>query len=171
MAELVVLPKLGLTASGATLTGWLVEVGAEVAAGAALCEIETDKITVEVEAPVAGVLLARVEIGIEIPIGAVIAVLGLPGERVDPTIVYAPGAGAEGLATDPLAPAAPANRPSPTGPTAMGTAGREHRPTSPAARARALQLGMDLASVTGTGPNGRITLEDVEAGAAGPDPE
>ena len=59
MAEVVVMPKIGLTAREALLRDWLVDVGAEVAAGDPLCEIETDKIVNEMESPASGVLLKR----------------------------------------------------------------------------------------------------------------
>ena len=74
------MPKLGLTMQEAELVRWLVDVGGAVRAGQALCEVETDKITMEVESPADGVLLRRVEAGEVVPVGIGIAVVGETGE-------------------------------------------------------------------------------------------
>src|SRR5690348_17070734 len=74
------MPKLGLTMQEAELVRWLVDVGGEVRAGRPLCEVETDKITMEVESPADGVLLRRVEAGEVVAVGTGIAVVGDAGE-------------------------------------------------------------------------------------------
>src|SRR5205823_3049995 len=78
--HVVVMPKLGLTMQEAELVRWLVDVGGAVSAGQPLCEVETDKITMEVESPSDGVLLRRVEAGEVVAVGAGIGVVGVAGE-------------------------------------------------------------------------------------------
>lgn len=165
MAEVVVMPKIGLTAREALLRDWLVDVGAEVAAGDPLCEIETDKIVNEMESPASGVLLKRTEIELVVPVGQPIAVIGVLGEDVDDIALFT------GQEVDAEAQAAPeeANDRSPAL-AAESSAAREVRAegrsaTSPVARRRARELGVDLGTVVGTGPGGRVTRDDVEAAA------
>jgi len=165
MAEILVMPKLGLTMEEGFLESWLCETGAEVALGQPICEVETEKLTVAVESPYAGVLLGRIEPGGTVPVGAPIAVIGQPGEDTGPYRLYQPG--------DPQPPssgpptAAPAGQPEQARPARPdrreATAGRAA--ASPLARRVAASLGVDLATVTGTGPDGRITREDVERAA------
>jgi pyruvate dehydrogenase E2 component (dihydrolipoamide acetyltransferase) len=187
MAERVVLPKLGLTASGARLVAWLVTPGERIEAGAELCEIETDKVTVAIESPYAGTLLARAEVGLDVPVGAVIALIGTQDEHVDATEIFAAPSSAEsGYAARGPESRGPLGISAPSAPQGSSTAGppsQSQAPgvapygdarisASPAARALASQRGIDLATVVGTGPGGRITLEDIAAVSArgGSDP-
>ena len=165
MAEILVMPKLGLTMEEGFLESWLCEAGTEVALGQPICEVETEKLTVAVESPYAGVLLRRIEPGGTVPVGAPIAVIGQPGEDTAPYRLYQPG--------NPQPPS--------SGPPAAAPAGRRRRPRGPGSTARKPwragppprpwpgvsppALGVDLATVTGTGPDGRITREDVERAA------
>jgi pyruvate dehydrogenase E2 component (dihydrolipoamide acetyltransferase) len=168
--HVVVMPKLGLTMQEAELVRWLVEVGAEVGAGLPLCEVETDKITMEVEAPAGGILLRRVEAGVVVAVGVGIAVVGGPDEDPSRAVLHgenqneshfdspderAPVAAA-GTAADPVA----GPEELPPAPDAGG-----RRPVAPVARRLAAELGVDLSTVTGTGPGGRIVRRDVEAAA------
>ena len=159
MAEILVMPKLGLTMEEGFLESWLCEPGTAVALGQPICEVETEKLTVIVESPYAGVLLRCIEPGDTVPVGEPIAVIGEPGEDATGYRLYQPGgseaSGAQATAA-PQQPAAPAQ---PTAATGEPTA-------SPLARRIAADLGVDLATVTGTGPEGRITREDVERAAA-----
>jgi pyruvate dehydrogenase E2 component (dihydrolipoamide acetyltransferase) len=164
MADRVVLPKLGLTAASARLVGWLVEIGDHVDTGTPICEIETDKVVVSVDTPVAGVVLARAEPGLDIPVGATMAIVGREGETPDLTWLY------RGDVSGPTTPAdADPRTTTPADPSASHVSPRpaatksNRAAASPAARARAVALGVDLDSVVGTGPGGRITLEDVES--------
>jgi pyruvate/2-oxoglutarate dehydrogenase complex dihydrolipoamide acyltransferase (E2) component len=195
MAEILVMPKLGLTMEEGFLEAWLCQTGAEVALGQPICEVETDKLTVAVESPYAGVLLRRIEPGSTVPVGEPIAVIGQAGEDPAPYRLYQPGdpqppgpqppnapptAGTPSLAAQPPAVPTPADPPgADSGPTTSGPAGapapHDHpsatpgpaaAPASPLARRIAASLGVDLATVTGTGPDGRITREDVERAAA-----
>lgn len=162
MAEILVMPKLGLTMEEGFLESWLCEPGAQIALGQPICEVETDKLTVAVESPYAGVLLRCIEPGDTVPVGEPIAVIGEPGEDAASYRLY------QRAEADTPAPAAaqqpaPAPHPSPparpAGPVAEAAA-------SPLARRIAATLGIDLATVDGSGPEGRITREDVERAAA-----
>src|SRR6266567_7677535 len=82
MAEILVMPKLGLTMEEGFLESWLCEPGTAVALGQPICEVETDKLTVAVESPYAGVLLRCIEPGDTVPVGEPIAVIGQPDEDV-----------------------------------------------------------------------------------------
>ena len=92
MGYVVVMPKLGLTMTEGFLAGWLVEVGHAVAEGDPLLEVETDKITTVVGAPAAGTLLRRVDAGLDVPVGAPIAVIGSAGEDAGATVLFDPDA-------------------------------------------------------------------------------
>ena len=165
MAEILVMPKLGLTMEEGFLESWLCETGAEVALGQPICEVETEKLTVAVESPYAGVLLCRIEPGGTVPVGAPIAVIGRPGEDAARYRLYQPGDPRPAGSEPP--PAAPAGQPAQAAPalTDRPEAAAGRAPASPLARRVAASLGVDLATVTGTGPDGRITREDVERAA------
>lgn len=172
MAEILVMPKLGLTMEEGFLESWLCEPGTQVALGQPICEVETEKLTVAVESPYAGVLLRRIEPGSTVPVGEPIAIIGQPGEDAAAYRLYQPPG-------QPSArPAAEAPAPPPAGPPPQvgsrpATPAQADRrdagvrsPASPLARRVAASLGVDLATVRGTGPDGRITREDVERAAA-----
>jgi len=140
MALDIKMPALSPTMEEGTLAKWLVKVGDTVSSGDVMAEIETDKATMEFEAVDEGVIAEiLIEAGTEgVKVGAVIARLAVEGEEAAP----AP------------APAA-AEAPAADGPAA-----------TPTAKKMAEQAGIDLAGVTGTGPKGKITKEDVEAAIA-----
>ena len=140
MALEIRMPALSPTMEEGTLARWLVKVGDTVASGDIMAEIESDKATMEFEAVDEGVIVEiLVPEGSEnVKVGAVIARLTVEGEEA----VHAPAA----------APAAAAPAPAADGPAA-----------TPTAKKLAEVNGIDLASVTGTGPKGKITKEDVEA--------
>ncbi|MFM7378522.1 MAG: 2-oxo acid dehydrogenase subunit E2 [Erythrobacter sp.] len=133
------MPALSPTMEEGTLAKWLVKEGDTVKSGDIMAEIETDKATMEFEAVDEGVIAEiLIEAGTEgVKVGAVIARLAVEGEEAAP-------------APAPTAPAAEA--PAADGPAA-----------TPTAKKMAEQAGIDLAGVTGTGPKGKITKEDVEA--------
>lgn len=156
MAVTITMPKLGLSMKTGTVAKWLKNEGDSVKKGDALVEIMTEKITNTVEAPAEGVLLKVVAPkGAKLPIGALLGVIGAAGENI-----------AEILA------AAPTPAASPAGKAASGTAARPAAAAggrikiSPAARKLAEENGIDYARLTGTGPEGRITREDVEKAIA-----
>jgi pyruvate dehydrogenase E2 component (dihydrolipoamide acetyltransferase) len=145
---------------------WLKAQGDQVAKGDPLYELDTEKVTQEVEAEASGVLLAILaQEGEEVAVGAPVAVIGEPGEALPPE---PRGSGGDGVAEAtvvelpvPPAPAPPAPEPAP--PARAG--GRVK--ASPLARRMAKERGVDLAAVTGTGPDGRIVAEDVERTGTG----
>jgi pyruvate dehydrogenase E2 component (dihydrolipoamide acetyltransferase) len=152
MALDIKMPALSPTMEEGTLAKWLVKVGDTVSSGDVMAEIETDKATMEFEAVDEGVIAEiLIEEGTEgVKFGAVIARLTVEGEEA-----AAPPPPAE-TAPPPAATPEPAS-------TAETTEGPAATPT---ARRLAEQNGINLAGVTGTGPKGKITKEDVEAAVA-----
>ncbi len=154
-----VIPKLDETTEAATVERWLVQEGERVEQGQAICEVETDKALVQVEAPAAGTLRRQlVAAGTEVPPLTVVALVGDPGEpiaEVDPFARTGGGAQSAAPAAGAQAGVSPAGAsPAPAGPIA-----------SPRARRLAEELGVDLRTVTGTGPGGKITDRDVQRAA------
>jgi pyruvate dehydrogenase E2 component (dihydrolipoamide acetyltransferase) len=150
----VTLPKLGLTMEEGTLEEWLVNDGDVISIGTPLLRLATDKIDVDVEAEAEGIMARAVPNGTTLPPGAVLGWLLAPGEAAP--------AGATPIAAPVAAEtAAPAGAPTAA---IVHEGGRQF--VSPNARRVADQLGVDIAQVAGTGPNGRVVSEDVEAAAA-----
>ncbi len=148
MATPLRMPDLGTVEGEVTLVRWLKAEGETVALGDPLFEVETDKGISEVEAALAGVLVKKlVAEGARAGSGEPIALIRRPGEPEEAVEARPPGA----------AGAAPA---AVTGVAAQPPAG-SFRPVSPVIRALAEKRGVDLAAVTGSGPGGRITREDV----------
>lgn len=170
------MPALSPTMEEGTLTKWLVKVGDSVAAGDIMAEIETDKATMEFEAVDEGVI-AHISIaeGTEgVPVGTVIATLAEEGEDFA-SVKPATGGAAPAASAPAEAPSAPnpapvpaaAPKPAPTAITVPVKSGTRII-ASPLARRIAEQQGVDLSSVTGSGPNGRIVKADVEGASAAP---
>lgn len=153
------LPQLTSTMEEGAIVNWLKSEGDQVEADEPVVEIETDKAIMEVESPAEGVLLKiLVEEGEECPVLAPIALIGAPEDDVSeyqPTVVPAvPEAGeSEPVISAAEVASAPAAAP-----------GRVV--ASPRARRLAGELSVDLGTVTGSGPGGRITAEDVRRAAA-----
>jgi pyruvate dehydrogenase E2 component (dihydrolipoamide acetyltransferase) len=174
----VVMPRLSDSMEEGTILKWLKADGDEIARGDELVEIETDKATMTYEADTAGTLSIVAQEGETLPIGQVIARIGAAGEA--PAAAEAPaqatqqaeasGNGAPSEAPPAPAPAAtvepPAAAPAPApAPSAEGNGGRPK--ASPVARRIAREQGIDLTTLQGTGPGGRIVKADVEAAATG----
>ena len=167
MIQRVTLPALGETVDTSTIERWLKKEGDTVATGDILCEITTDKATLEVESYYKGTLLKVVAAeGAELPVGALIAVVGDPGEEIPDDILaeVAPRAAADGAA------APPAGAPEPVAAEAAPSAAEPAAPpgrvfASPRARRTARERGVALAGIQGTGPGGRIVEADVTAAA------
>lgn len=154
MATEIVMPKLGLTMESGAISAWLVEEGQEVQKGQALLEIATDKVTMEVEAQAAGVLRKiLVPPGEEVPVSTPIGVIAAADEDISSYGAAAPSDPAPAAASPPT-PAAP---PAP----AADSAGRRPHKTSPKARKIAVEHGLDLSGISGSGPGGRIVSADV----------
>ena len=179
MAIPVEMPKMSDTMVEGVLAAWLVDEGAKVSSGDVIAQVETDKATMDLEAYDDGVLLKRlVDAGGSVPIGGLIAVLGKEGEDISDVLAsYGKGSvGGDGAGTAnagvPDAPqAAPEAAPQATSqpvaqaeaPVSAAPAGDGRVKASPLARSMAKDRGLDLAGVTGTGPEGRIVKRDVEA--------
>ncbi len=154
MAEIVPMPKLGFDMAEGKLVRKIVQEGESINKGGVLAEVETDKATVEVEAYTSGVVKKwLVEEGQSVPVGADMVVIAAPGEEVDLTALTGKPAAA------PAAASAPSNGQS--APAAPAEGGFQR--VSPIARRMADELGIDLRSVKGSGPEGRIVKKDIEA--------
>jgi len=161
MATDFLMPKLGLTMEEGTILEWLVPSGQKITPGTAVLRIETDKVESDVEAAGEGILHHIAEVGSTHACGAVIALLLADGEQPPAANTPAPVAAAPAAASTSVAAVASV---APSAPSRRD--GRLF--VSPNARRRAAELGVDLNSVVGTGPDGRIVSEDVELAATRP---
>jgi len=164
----VVMPRLSDTMEEGTIARWLKQPGDPVRRGEVIAEIETDKATMDLEAYEDGVLERIVaEEGATVPLGGPIAVIGT-GTGTAPPVPSAPSPAAAprpvavtaSSVSETAAPAPPP--PEPAGPASSGPA----PPGSPLARRLARSHGIDLATIPGTGPGGRVVRADVEAAIA-----
>ena len=155
MASEVVLPQWGMEMQDGVIIRWLKQVGDSVQEGEPLVEIETAKIQTELESTAAGVLDRIVaQEGEIVPIRGLLCVIADPGE-----VPAGQLAAASGNASGTVVERAPTTGgPGPQADTAPGV----RQPVVPAARRLARDNNIDLASVTGSGPQGRILLQDVE---------
>ncbi len=187
MATEITLPRLGQGMESGVIVRWLKQEGDSVSKGEPLYELDTDKVTQEVEAEVDGVLQKIVVAEGEVDVGATIAVIETNGAEPAPESSdgeQAEQAEPEAASQPESAPApapeqeAPAEAAPPTDEGATGAsadtpgddAGGGRLKASPLARRIARERGIDLASITGTGPEGRILAEDVERAPAGAAP-
>lgn len=172
MAEVVVMPALGNSVESSLISEWLVKVGDTVEENTLLCEIETDKSSMDVPAGVSGVVLALLaEEGDDVPVKVPIAVIGEAGEEVDPSLLgpAKEEASDEGTAAEET-PAAESTAVATSAPAAapVAAAGTSSA-VSPRARGLAYSQGIDGTALAGSGPEGRVIERDVEAAlAAGP---
>ncbi len=153
----VIMPKMGDAMEEGTLLQWLKQDGESVKAGDVIAEIETDKSNVEVEAEDAGVLRLRAEPGAVVPVGGIIALIG---EDIKETLKET------AMPSIPQPAAAPAKQAAQAPPAPRPSNGTARLKASPLARSVARQRGLDIALMTGTGPQGRIIEADVLAFAA-----
>ena len=181
MAE-ITLPQLGETVTEGTITKWFKKVGDSVALDEPLFEVSTDKVDTEVPSPISGVLTEiRVAEGDTVPVGTVIAVVGDASAAPAPAPAPAPAA----AASTPAAPAAPAPAPvaapapapvasTPAAAPSTLTSSNVSESTpasatgtsavlSPVVRKLIAENNLNAAAITGTGPGGRITRDDVLA--------
>ena len=151
MATPVKLPPIATDTTDGTLVRWLVRVGERVEEGQVVAEVDTAKVLFEVEAPASGVVIRLdAQEGEDVRVGETLGWVGEPGE-VAPSVV------------DEAAARAPAT-------TSASSRSDGDVRAAPVVRRMADRLGVDLASVAGSGPGGRIMKEDVERAAAVPGP-
>lgn len=161
MAAYIAIPKLGQTASEATLVEWKAKEGDWVEQGSVVLEIETEKINSDVEAEASGFLHILVEEGDKAPVGRVVGLIAEtreeletlqkePPKEIFTTVREAEEVPAEAREAEPAVKAKP----------------REHIQISPVARKMAEAHMIDITKVTGTGPDGRIVREDIEKAIA-----
>src|ERR687891_341737 len=163
MATEIVMPALGVAQETGRVVQWMVAEGETVAAGDPMLEIETDKVTVSIDAPASGVLSGvRADEGDEVPVGRVIAFILAPGEEA-PAAADEPATNGDRADRTPPGRGEATDEPSqrPAAQTSMGRA-----EASPLARRRAREAGIDLAQVQGTGPGGAVTAADLDAAMA-----
>jgi pyruvate dehydrogenase E2 component (dihydrolipoamide acetyltransferase) len=164
MANEVKLPRLGQGMEAGTITKWLKSPGDTVEKGEPLFEIDTDKVTQEVESDYAGVLLKITLESGEAPVGQTIAYIGKEGEEVAEAAAPEPAEAApepEKVSDT----AAPRETPAETKVSDTSGSNGGRIKASPLARRIARERGIELSSLQGTGPDGRIVAEDVERGA------
>ena len=189
MAVDIIVPKLGLTETHATVVRWRKAVGDAVSAGDVVVEIEADKADVDIEAAADGVIVEiLIEEGVEVELGTVIGRIGAVGAVVVAAGVDTAAGGPDGptvesvvvdesptvvvAAVAAVAVAAAMPAASTSAPVASGA----RMPSSPLARRIAAELGVALAGLAGTGPGGLVVARDVRAVAesaavaAGPAP-
>jgi 2-oxoglutarate dehydrogenase E2 component (dihydrolipoamide succinyltransferase) len=187
MAE-ITLPQLGETVTEGTITRWFKKIGESVAADEPLFEVSTDKVDTEVPSPIAGVLTEiRVQEGDTVAVGTVIAVVGDSVTASDTSATVASSNVAEASSPSPTATApTPAEAPRVEAPVpadgapvaetfepakveaaggagSVGTGGSAGVVLSPVVRKLISENGLDASHITGTGPGGRITRDDVVA--------
>ena len=150
----VIMPALGMAQETGKVLRWLKHDGESVTKGEALLEVETDKVTVEIEAPAGGTLAGvRAPEGADVPVGTVIAVVLAEGEVVAPAPGLEPPPEREPLAAASAAAA----------PAAVAPRRSKRRLASPKARRLAQARGVDLDTLAGSGPNGAVVAADVES--------
>jgi pyruvate dehydrogenase E2 component (dihydrolipoamide acetyltransferase) len=152
MAQEIVLPQWGMEMQDATIVRWLKQEGDVVREGEPLVEVETAKIETEMESTASGVVAhILVPEGTTVPIRTVLAIVAAPGEQVPQPRRAAPAvtpAQADARTAQPAVAVSPASHGAPQ--------------VLPAARRLAQERGLDLSQVRGTGPGGRVLLEDVQ---------
>ena len=189
MATKVIMPKLSPTMEEGQISRWLKKEGDKVSMGEPLAEIDTDKATMEMQALANGVLRKiLIGEGQSAPLGQIIAVIGEPDEDIASVLSEAPAAPkqekkqeqekpAEQPAPAPQAKAAAAS--SASAPRTVDNGRQPQAVTSdsgrlivsPLAARMAAEAGIDLRSLQGTGPGGRIIKKDIETALSGPKPE
>ncbi|MGZ4511406.1 MAG: dihydrolipoamide acetyltransferase family protein [Mycobacterium sp.] len=162
------MPSLGSDMDEGTLNEWLVKPGDKVTRGQVVAIVETTKAAVEVECWQEGTINELVvPVGETVQVGTTLATLAAPGEQAEKPPRPRPAAKAAATAaTAPATTAATAPPTAPTAPKTPSTAPGRRRWVSPAARRLAQSLGVDIDAVSGTGPQGAVTINDVEHAAA-----
>ena len=157
MATEVRMPPIAADTHEGTLRRWIAAPGTAVERGDPVAEIETAKTIVEVEAPCSGVVLATLAVeGSDIAVGALLAWIGAPGEAPPDADTGAEVAAPRSGMLDAVVPDSPV---------------RPRLRATPMVVRLAAEHGLDITAIAGTGPNGRVTRDDVEKAAARRDRE
>lgn len=179
MAEFIKMPTLGFDMEEGTMGSWLKQVGDPIQKGDVLAEIESDKVTQELQARAEGILLAQLaNTGDLIPVGDNLGIIGAEGEDVSALMSEA-GGGSNGAAAPAVESAAaaesstsvtsaPTPAPAPAASGALDAEFPDGVKATPVARRVAADHGVDLSRVGGSGPGGRVRKADVEAFMANP---
>ena len=161
------MPKLGNTVESSIIVEWRKKVGDSIAEGETLCDVETDKATVEVTSPASGTLLALFfDPGADVPVMTTIAAIGAPGEDVS---AFGPSGAADSEQSTVGSEQSEKVASIETVSTPVETAGAEPAQfigVSPRARSLASRKDLDVSGLEGSGPGGRIIERDVEAALA-----
>ena len=172
MATDVIMPQMGFDMEEGTVVRWLKAEGDHVDRGEPIVEVETDKATVEVESFASG-LLRRIVVteGITVPVGQVIGIIGAADEELPSSEIPSPSMGEGQGEGDSSFPSPTAVEAAPPAPEPVAPTPKSDRLlVSPLARRIAEEKGVDLSTIAGTGPKGRITKEDVLAASEAPTP-
>jgi pyruvate dehydrogenase E2 component (dihydrolipoamide acetyltransferase) len=157
------MPSLGADMEAGTLTEWRVQPGSQIQRGDVVALVETEKGIIDIESFEEGMVeKLTVEPGTRVPVGAVLALLSGEAPAQTAEVRRGPGSIGLGLLGEPPAPPKPAVPAVPPAPGVAPAATPAQRHISPAARVRAKALGIDTATLRGTGPHGVITLDDIE---------
>ena len=168
MAYELKMPQLGLTMETGTIGEWLKAEGDPVAVGDPLVQVETDKLTNDVESEVSGVLLKIVaKPGDELPVQAVLAYIGEPGEKLETSPACA--GGPEEASDESKESLSPKTGEETAGKTVERAPG-ERIKISPLAKKTAQKLGVDYTGLAGSGPGGRIVQKDILLAEKNPKP-
>jgi pyruvate dehydrogenase E2 component (dihydrolipoamide acetyltransferase) len=157
------IPKLSMSGEPVRIVGWLFHDGAQISRGDPVVELETDKSTIELEAPASGILRIGVAAGVDVDVDVVIAhvlVTGVDETDAEPSSDDGLGGSENGVAGDRT------QLPTSTPPERLEDAAESRVVASPAARRLAKELGVELETVSGSGPGGRIVAADLTAATA-----
>jgi len=163
----ITMPALGESVSEGTVTRWLKNVGDLVAMDEALLEVSTDKVDTEIPSPVAGTLLAiDVPVDSTVPVGARLGLIGPANGAVSPAPVVTPPVVAAPVVAAPVITPPVVSAPVVTPPVVAAPAAAQiDAYVTPIVRKLATELGVNIASIQGSGVGGRIRKEDVQAAA------
>lgn len=162
MANVVIMPKVGITVTDCILTTWYKKVGDTVQKGEPLFSYETDKASIDEESEFSGTILDQFyEEGDVVECLADVCVIGEPGEKYERPAGAAPAAAEAPAAEEAPAAAAPAAAPAAAAPKAEANGA----PISPRAKTFAKQLGVQTEGIAPSGPEGRVIARDVIAAA------
>jgi len=165
MATSVVMPALEMAQETGKIVSWVKKEGDAIRKGEILLEVETDKAVVEIEASADGVLGGvKSQAGAVVPVGTTIAWILAPGEQV-PVETASAAPAARTMTEQPRPSSAPSTRTAPSASAGTAASSSGEVQISPKARRLAKELGVDIAGLRGTGPDGIITSDDVTAAA------